>query len=82
MSTQTNAAFQRFLTVFAPLVEQDPAQLSPELLLDDLPAWDSLAMVMFVATMDQEYAVQLDGAAVTEARTVGDLFAMVSSEQG
>lgn len=45
--------------------------------LADLEQWDSLAMVMFVANVDAEFNVQVDGNAVAKAETVRDLYKLL-----
>ncbi len=42
--------------------------------LADLEQWDSLAMVMFVANVDAEYNIPVNGNAVAQAETVRDLY--------
>lgn len=74
MSTISETEFREFLRQQLSLDEQPDMDQQ----LSDLEAWDSLAMVMFVANVDAQYAVAVDGNAVAQADTVRDLYELLS----
>jgi acyl carrier protein len=45
--------------------------------LRELPAWDSLAIVEFMAFADQRYSIAMDPKQITSCSTVDDLFSAV-----
>lgn len=69
---------QEFLAFLATQLDKSDG-LKPEQTLADVPEWDSLAMVMFVANADAEFGVAVDGNAVAAAATVDDLYQLVKS---
>ncbi len=70
--TMDETAFLNFLERQLELEE-----LSMDNTLADLEQWDSLAMVMFVANVDADFNVQVDGNAVARAETVRDLYKLL-----
>lgn len=66
-----------FLDTLAEVTETPRDALSMQTALDEIPAWDSLSMVMFLATVDDKYGVQLKGSDVAGAKTVQDLHALI-----
>jgi len=53
----------------------------PETVYQDLPQWDSLAVLTTLAMVDAEYEVSLSANELAELRTIGDLFKLVSSRK-
>jgi acyl carrier protein len=45
--------------------------------LEDLPEWDSLAVISFIALVDEKLGLAVDGEKLANAQTVGDLLALV-----
>jgi acyl carrier protein len=45
--------------------------------LEDIPEWDSLAVISFIALVDEKLGLAVDGEKLAESRTVGDLLALV-----
>jgi len=58
---------------FAEIVEVSPAEVADETPLESLAAWDSVAMVSFVALAD-EAGVKLQPKSLRSCSTVGQLF--------
>jgi acyl carrier protein len=44
--------------------------------LADIPEWDSLAVISFIALVDEKLGLAVDGEALANALTVGDLLAL------
>lgn len=53
----------------------------PETVYQDLPQWDSLAVLTTLAMVDAEYEVSLSANELAELRTIGDLFKLVLSRK-
>jgi acyl carrier protein len=66
-----------FLNNMADALNQPGAKFTPEQKLQDLPNWDSLAILTTLSMMDQEYGVVMSGAELQSCDTVADLFAKV-----
>jgi acyl carrier protein len=48
--------------------------------LEDIPEWDSLAVISFIALVDEKLGLAVDGEALANAVTVGDLLALVQEK--
>lgn len=55
------------------ILEQEPGTLTPETVLEDLDEWDSIALISFIAMMDDEFHKVVSGATVRSQKTVADL---------
>jgi acyl carrier protein len=66
-----------FLTKLAEMLELDGA-LSGEETLADLEAWDSMAVLSFMAMADSEAGKTLAPADIAKAKSVADLYALVA----
>lgn len=69
---------EKFIELFAGVVEENPADITPESELSSFPAWDSLGLVTFLAVTDQEYKKQISAQQVRDAKTVSDLYSLVA----
>ena len=67
-----------FLTKLAEMLELDGA-LTGEEVLADLEAWDSMAVLSFMAMADSEAGKTLAAADITKAKNVSDLYALVAA---
>ncbi|MDF3822168.1 hypothetical protein P3G55_19840 [Leptospira sp. 96542] len=72
---------QAFIEKFAFAIELDAATLSPETEYKELPEWDSLNTLSVIAMADADFGVTLTGQAITDARTIADLWAVVSAKR-
>ena len=68
-----------FLNVLEQLLELDKGSLRGSEKLDSLRAWDSLAVVGFIALADRQFNLEVPAHAVTAAKTVGDLIGLVGA---
>lgn len=61
------------------MLELDAGTLSGDTALEPLDEWDSLAVISYIALVDEKFDETLDGAALADAATVEDLLALVAS---
>ncbi len=73
---------QDILMELEKLMELDQGTLTGTESLDNLPTWDSLAMVTCIAVFQQRTGVVLDGEKLSRARTVDDLVHIVPGAAG
>lgn len=69
-----------FFRLLDELLEQDPGTLKGDEALDALPKWDSLALMGFIALLDQHFGLILPASRISECKTVGDLAALVGDK--
>jgi acyl carrier protein len=70
-----------FLTIFREAVDLDKSfQLNLETTLENVPGWDSLAMVSMLATLDLRFNIITSAQKIRYCRTLGDLFGLVESK--
>ncbi len=62
-----------FLRHLETVLERDPDTLTGAERLEDLEEWDSLAVIGFIAMVDERLGVVVEGAALAQARAVNDL---------
>ena len=48
--------------------------------LADIPEWDSLAVISFIALVDEKLGLAVEGEALANAQTVADLLALVQEK--
>jgi acyl carrier protein len=63
----------QFLGSYEKLWEIPAGTLKPEMRLDELGDWDSLAVLNTIAWMDRELGVKVTGAQLAGCRTLGDV---------
>lgn len=66
-----------FLALIDDILEEPAGTVRPEQALDELPAWDSLAMVSFIAVVNGQFELTLQAERLKNAKTVDDLVALV-----
>ena len=71
-----------FIENFAEAVNLADIELSPETRLQDLPNWDSLAILTTISMIDMEYGVTVSGVELQNCTTLGDLMQLVESRKG
>jgi acyl carrier protein len=59
------------------LLENDPGTLKGEENLGSLRGWDSLAVIGFIALLDQHFGVSVPSRKILECKTVADLAGLV-----
>jgi len=70
----------QFYGLLDELLENDPGMLTGDAVLASLPRWDSLAVIGFIALLDQHFGVSVPAVKIAECRTVDDLAALVGDK--
>lgn len=63
------------------LLELDPGTLSTDTELTSLPSWDSLAVIGYIALVDEEFSIIVDNDKLAAAKTVQDLLDLAYSPE-
>lgn len=61
------------IAILEELMEVDEGTLTPKTLLINIEEWDSVALLSFIAMMDDEFGKTIKGSVVREQKTVADL---------
>ncbi|HVJ52132.1 MAG TPA: acyl carrier protein [Aliidongia sp.] len=64
---------KEFLALLDDMLELDPGTLTGAEQLSDIPEWDSLAVISFIALVDEQFDLILEGEKLAEAKSVRDL---------
>ncbi|MEE3623240.1 phosphopantetheine-binding protein [Nitrospirillum sp. BR 11752] len=67
-----------FLAALDEMLELDPGTLTGGEELDGIDSWDSLAVISFIALVDEKFNTVVAGEDLAKAKTVDDLLALVS----
>jgi acyl carrier protein len=62
------------------LFELEPGTLSGESVIQDIPGWDSLSLLMLISCLDEAAGVTLGPDAIGRCRSIGDLAAMLGDQ--
>jgi acyl carrier protein len=62
------------------LLENDPGTIRGDEVLTDIPKWDSLAIIGFIALLDQHFVVSVPAVKIINCRTVDDLAGLVGDK--
>ena len=65
-----------FLCALDEMLELDAGTLTPATRLEDLESWDSLAVISFIALVDERCGHVVSGDALVKAETIADLLAL------
>lgn len=68
---------QEFLTHFETLLEEDAETIASDKSLAELDAWDSLAVISFIAFIDERFEITLSPEKIYQAKTVSDLIVLL-----
>ncbi|MED4888204.1 acyl carrier protein [Lysinibacillus sp. FSL R7-0073] len=60
------------LSMLEEMLEVDEGSLTPETILVDLEEWDSIAIISFIALLDDEFEKAIKGSEIKEFKTVAD----------
>lgn len=66
-----------FKKLLAEALEINEDEISMEAALDSFPTFDSLAMVIILAKIDEDFGKQLKAEDIREAKTVNDLYKLL-----
>ena len=65
------------LNWIAEIFEASPGGLTPETLREDIPAWDSMGVLLLMAGMDEKFSIVMADADITAMRKVDDILAVL-----
>lgn len=65
------------LEMLEEMMELDEDTLTPETKLEDLEEWDSIAVISFIALIDDEFGKTIKGSQIREFKTVADALAFM-----
>jgi acyl carrier protein len=68
---------QEFIQELALALERPDEGLEEQMLLADIPEWDSLAVISFIALVDEHFGAPVEGEKLATATTVADLIVFV-----
>lgn len=68
---------KELLQMLEEIVEADPDTLTGEELIKDLESWDSLAVVNFIALVDENFGITLSPEKIMNSKTVNDLVSLL-----
>lgn len=63
---------ERKLELLAEILDLDASELNPETRLEDIPEWDSIASLSFIAMVDEEFGKEIKGADIKQFKTLQD----------
>lgn len=66
-----------FIQAMEVMLEVEPGTLQSATLLKQIPSWDSMAAVGFLALADGKYGTAVAPSAIQQCATVGDLAVLV-----
>ena len=69
-----------FYSKIEEILEADSGTLNGDEFLESLEGWDSLAVIQFIAVVDQEFGVQIPVAKLSGARSVADLVGLLGDK--
>ncbi len=58
--------------IFADVFDIAEETVLDSLALTDIPTWDSMAHMMFIVRLEEDYLIQFTGDEIADIRTVGD----------
>lgn len=67
------------LELIAEVLDVDVETLTPETKLSDLEEWDSIALISFMAMIDDEFDKIIKGSVVKEQKTVAELMILMEA---
>lgn len=65
-----------FFAAVAEILEADPVGLTGDENINDVGNWDSLSVISFIAMVDSDMNVIVDGEKLKDAKTLNDLAAL------
>ena len=63
---------EKKLELIAEILDEDVEDLSPEMEMASLENWDSVAVLSFIAMMDEEFGKEMKGAEIKSFVTIQD----------
>lgn len=72
---------KEFLDHIEEIIEADPGTLTGDEKLTDLKKWDSLAIVGFIAMVDEKFGITLPGKSIQQCKSIPDLVALIGADR-
>ena len=69
-----------FFGLLDELFEFDPGTLTGAEVLADIPKWDSLAVIGFIALLDEHFAVSVPAKRIMNCKTTADLANLIADK--
>lgn len=69
-----------FLALLEEVIEADSSTLTGDELINDIEGWDSLAVISFIAMVDENFGVILSAQKISDANTVQDLITLLGDK--
>lgn len=69
-----------FLNQLHVLFEAEPASITPNCRIENVPGWDSLTFLGLIAMLDAQYGIALGPKEILACETVESLMTLVGSE--
>lgn len=63
---------EKKMELLADILDLEPGDIHPEMQLSELEEWDSIAILSFIAMMDEEFGKEVKGAEIKKFVTVQD----------
>ncbi|CAK8723192.1 MAG: acyl carrier protein [Candidatus Electronema aureum] len=68
---------QEFIVLLEGVVEAEPGTITGNETIESIPGWDSLAIVSFIAMIDESLGITLSPKKIADAKSVDDLVALI-----
>jgi len=67
----------KLVEIIAEALEIDKSVAENDLKLDPEDNWDSIALLSVIASIDEEFDIQLDGDKLAECRSISDILKLI-----
>ncbi len=68
---------KEFLDLFEEVIEADPGTISIDDYIENIGSWNSIAIMSFIALIDENFDVILSPEGISEVETIKDLYTLV-----
>lgn len=72
---------EKKIELIAEILDIEPEELTPETELGSIGDWDSIALISFMAMLDDEFGKVVKGTIIKEQKTVADLMALMETDE-
>jgi acyl carrier protein len=73
-------SYKDFFLLIDELLENEPGVITGNEVLTQLSKWDSLAVIGFIAVLDQHFSVSVPAVQILNCKTVADLANLVGNK--
>ncbi len=71
---------QEIIDLFAESIEVEPSTLTPEMLIADVPEWNSLGWLTIMSLLDERCQIRLIASQIRGFKTISDAVCAVSDQ--